>query len=68
MATFDLGYIRSRREALGLTCGDVAEKLGISTSAYSRYERGIYKFDADTLPMLASALKCSIKKFYTKNC
>lgn len=68
MPAFDLGFIRQRRADLELTCGEVAEKLGMSASAYNRYERGLYKFDAEMLPMLAKALKCNIKNFFTKNC
>ena len=64
MATFDLLYIRERRQKLELTCAEVAEKLGMSTSSYNRYERGLNKFNADMLPALANVLKCKVKNFY----
>lgn len=65
MPVFNLAYIQKRRKDLELTCGEVAEKLGMTISSYNRYERGIYKFNADTLPLLAKTLKCNIKNFYT---
>lgn len=65
MAEFDLTYIAERRKALGLTLNDMAKSLGFSSeSTYWKYERGIYKFNADFLPKLATALQCSISQFY----
>lgn len=64
MAKFDLAFIRERRQKLELTCAEMAEKLGMSASSYSRYERGIFEFSANILPLLAKSLKCDIKKFY----
>lgn len=40
--------IRLRKEA-GLTQDDLAEKIGISVSAYRNKERGIHQFAADEM-------------------
>jgi transcriptional regulator with XRE-family HTH domain len=65
MPTFNLAFIKKRRTDLELSCGEVAEKLGMSISTYNRYENGHYKLNAEVLPMLAKVLKCKIKNFYT---
>ena len=62
---FNLAYIAERRKELGMTLDDMAKSLGFSGgSVYWKYERGIYKFNADFLPKLANALQCSISQFY----
>jgi transcriptional regulator with XRE-family HTH domain len=69
MSEFDLAYIANRRKELKLTCQEMAEKLGFKGhSVYWKYEHGDYKFKADMLPTLASALRCNVKNFYTKKC
>jgi transcriptional regulator with XRE-family HTH domain len=66
MAEFNLKYIAERRKALGLTCLEMAKLLGLSGhSTYWKYEHGQYKFKADMLPMLANALRCKVKNFYS---
>lgn len=65
MSSFDLNYIKRRREELKLTMDDMAKKLGLSNhSVYWKYENGDYKFKAEMLPRLASALQCDISHFY----
>ena len=65
MEEFNLAYIAERRREMGLTLEDMARSLGFSNgSTYWKYERGIYKFNAEFLPKLAAALKCSISQFY----
>lgn len=69
MAEFDLAYIAERRKALGLSCQKMAELMGFSGhSVYWKYEHGDYKFRADMLPTLATALRCNVKNFYSKKC
>ncbi|MCR5440298.1 MAG: helix-turn-helix transcriptional regulator [Selenomonas sp.] len=66
MSGFNLDYIARRRKELKLSTEDMAKLLGYSNgSVYWKYEHGVYKFNADKLPLLASALKCRISHFYT---
>jgi transcriptional regulator with XRE-family HTH domain len=53
--------VRERREAIGMTQQDVAEKTGIQQTLISRIERGVNANPhADVLLRLARALHCSI--------
>lgn len=66
MSKFNLEYIARRRKELKLSSGEMAEKLGFSNgSVYWKYEHGVYKFNADKLPLLAQALNCNISHFFT---
>lgn len=66
MSRFNLNYIAKRRKELKLTSEDMAKALGFSNgSVYWKYEHGVYKLNADVLPLLAKALKCKISYFYT---
>lgn len=48
--------IRTRRQALGLTQEQLAEKLGVSGPAVTKWERGIHYPDITLLPALARTL------------
>lgn len=66
MSKFNLAYIANRRKELRLTSEDMAKALGFSNgSVYWKYEHGVYKLNADILPLLAKTLKCKISYFYT---
>lgn len=66
VSRFNLNYIAKRRKELKLTSEDMAKALGFSNgSVYWKYEHGVYKLNADVLPLLAKALKCKISYFYT---
>ena len=65
MKEFRLDYISKRRKELGYTLENMANILGITGSpTYLRYERGVYKFKAEMVPRLASALKCKIDDLF----
>jgi transcriptional regulator with XRE-family HTH domain len=49
--------IRKRRTELGITQADLAKRLGISQSFYSRLEKGVATLSADLLKRLAEALE-----------
>ena len=67
MSTLNLDFIKSRRTELGLSQSYMADKLGFSNSSvYWKYERGIYKFNAEMLPALAKVLKCNSQNFFTR--
>lgn len=66
MNEFNLAFIASRRKELKLTSEEMAQALGFSNgSVYWKYEHGVYKFNADILPLLAKVLKCRVSRFYT---
>lgn len=51
----DVAPTRARREHLGLTCAEVAERLGVSQSAYAQQEMGRQEDEA-TRERVAAAL------------
>lgn len=51
--------IRKYRENLGLSQKELAEKIGVSNSRISNWEKGINRPDADILADLCRALKVS---------
>ena len=53
-------YIKSVRKGLGFTQGDVAERLGISAQAVSKWERGENLPDVALFPELAKVLKINV--------
>lgn len=57
--------IRDRREAVGLTHKQVADKFGITQSAISQWESGATAPKPDQLPLLADALNTSIHYILT---
>ena len=62
------GKMESLENTLGLSQSYMADKLGFSNSSvYWKYERGIYKFNAEMLPALAKVLKCNIQNFLLDN-
>jgi len=68
MKELNLEYIRTRRNQLGLSQMKMAETLGFkNSSTYLKYERGIYSFKAEQLPLLANILNCDISDFFILN-
>lgn len=53
------GRIRNRRKELGLTCSEVAEKIGRAVHYYGDIERGTCGMSIDTLVELVSTLELS---------
>ena len=61
--TEELGRtIRRRREELGLSLRDVADKTGVSASTLSRIENGTGKPDADNIARLTSWLDVPMER------
>ena len=61
----NLDYIVRRRKALGFTQSDMANKLRMNSApAYNKYEKGIYKFNAEIIPLLAETLQCEFKDIF----
>ncbi|MBR0288405.1 MAG: helix-turn-helix transcriptional regulator [Selenomonadaceae bacterium] len=58
-------FIATRRKELGLTQEEMAKNLGMNSApAYNKYEKGIYKFNADVVPSLLRVLKCEIDDIF----
>ena len=57
-------YIRKRRERIGLTQVQLADKLNISKNLLCMYEAGKATPRAEKLPDIAAALGCTIDDLY----
>lgn len=65
MGAVDLNFIAQRRRLLGLTQKEMAKRIGLNSApAYNKYEKGVYKFNADTIPLLANVLDCPISDIF----
>lgn len=56
--------LKKLRKAKGLTQAEVAQKIGVTQSAYAHYENGIRKLEADRIPTLAKALGVQLVELY----
>ena len=56
--------IKERREAMGLTRIQLADRLGVTTVAVRKWEVGLAMPNADKLPALADLLHCTIDALY----
>ncbi len=67
ISTIELGRaIKRRREELGLSLRDVADKTAVSASTLSRIENGTGKPDADNIARLTSWLDMPIDRVMKK--
>jgi transcriptional regulator with XRE-family HTH domain len=61
----NLTQIKEKRTKLNISLQDMADDLGFkNASTYMKYEKGIYLFKANHLPIIASKLKCSIESLF----
>ena len=68
ISTMELGRaIKRRREDLGMSLRDVADKTGVSASTLSRIENGTGKPDADNIARLTSWLDMPIDRVMKKS-
>lgn len=51
-------FLRERRQFLGLTQDELAERAGLSKPFISQLERGVRQYTQETLELLADALEC----------
>jgi transcriptional regulator with XRE-family HTH domain len=58
-------FIASKRKEVKLTQAELAEKLGITDRAVSKWENGICMPDAGTIPELCKILKISINDLFS---
>lgn len=61
MTRFD---IRSRRKARGMSQLELAQRVGVSKVAVSRWESNDTLPTADKLPTIAAVLECEIEDLY----
>ena len=59
--------IKERREALGLPQAQLADRMGVTTTAVRKWETGRALTSADKLPALADLLNCSIDALYGRD-
>ena len=59
--------IKERRESLGLSRVQIADRLGVSRVAVRKWELGMAMPNADKLPALADALHCSIDALFGRD-
>ena len=63
--------IRNARKSLGLTQRQLAEKIGVSNTSISNWEKGLSRPDADLIQKLCDVLQLQPNDFYgtgeTKN-
>lgn len=57
-------YIKERRQKMGLTQEEVAQKLGISQVAYGRYELGVREPNFSLILKIAEVLHFSPGEFF----
>ncbi|AQS57024.1 helix-turn-helix domain-containing protein [Novibacillus thermophilus] len=61
----DLDFIKSRRLIFNLTLNDMAKEFGFkSPSTYLKYEKGVYSFKAEHLPILCKVLHCNMNDLF----
>jgi transcriptional regulator with XRE-family HTH domain len=66
MKKINLDFIKTKRENLGISLQQMAHHLGFkNASTYLKYEKGVYAFKAEHLPILAEVLKCDLRDFFT---
>ena len=56
--------IKARRKALGISQAQLAERIGVNTSAVGMWELGERKPRHEKIPKLAEALGCTIGNLY----
>lgn len=56
--------LKDRRESLGLTQVEVAQKAEIAPRAYQNYENGDRLPRVDTAKLIAKALKTTVEKIF----
>jgi transcriptional regulator with XRE-family HTH domain len=68
MRQINLDFIKTKRENLGISLQQMAHHLGFkNASTYLKYEKGVYAFKAEHLPILAEVLKCDLQDFFIIN-
>lgn len=60
----EMNYIKELRTKLHLSQIELAKKVNVSQQAIAKWESGISMPRSDKLPLLASALKCSINDLF----
>ena len=67
MSVFFGEIIRNARKALGLTQRQLSDKLGVSNTSVSNWEKGLSRPDADMIQKLCLHLHLQANDFYGTN-
>jgi transcriptional regulator with XRE-family HTH domain len=69
MYNLNLDFIKERRLELNINLQEMADRMGFKhASTYMKYEKGIYSFKANHVPLLAIELKSPLDDlFLNKN-
>ncbi len=62
-----MSKLKERREALGLTQRQVAEKIGVKYQVYQRYEKGVREPSISMALRLAKALNATAEELYSSS-
>lgn len=54
--------VADRRRALGMTQQDLAQVMGVTDKAVSKWERNLSRPDVDSIPKLAATLEVSVEE------
>lgn len=57
--------LKAKRKKTGLKQYELAEKIGVTTPAYNRWERGEKRPQFENIILLAEALECTIDELMT---
>jgi transcriptional regulator with XRE-family HTH domain len=65
MYNLNLEFLRERRLELNISLQEMADRMGFKHAAtYMKYEKGIYSFKANHVPMLAIQLKSPVEDLF----
>jgi transcriptional regulator with XRE-family HTH domain len=65
MYNLNLNFLRERRLELNISLQEMADRIGFKhASTYMKYEKGIYSFKANHVPLLAIELKSPVEDLF----
>lgn len=65
MKTINLAVIKQRRKEMRINQQSMAELLGFkNASTYCKYESGVYEFNANHIPVVATKLKLKVNDIF----
>lgn len=56
--------IREWRKRSGLSCAELARRVGVTPGAITQWESGLFAPSTDKLPTIAAVLECEVSDLY----